>query len=54
VKQWVVQIAYVQIKQVKKIYIYKKNTSKTKKGTLTKNEMTLTDWWNDELVPFER
>ena len=23
-------------------------------GTLTKNEMTLTDWWNEELVSFER
>lgn len=23
-------------------------------GTLTKNEMTLTDWWNDELASFER
>ncbi|EAS05962.2 calcium-translocating P-type ATPase, PMCA-type protein (macronuclear) [Tetrahymena thermophila SB210] len=25
-----------------------------KTGTLTKNEMTLTDWWNDELKSFER
>lgn len=25
-----------------------------KTGTLTKNEMTLTDWWNDELKSFDR
>lgn len=25
-----------------------------KTGTLTKNEMTLTDWWNEELKSFDR